>query len=107
MQDTRNTSLRPDDFDGRLKDFERRVHTLEDSYENVVRATNGEYEAQRTLAGDPPPETTVSDRERMAEERAAQGHAHSDTRSPEVRDADREKGGDPFKPRAAERAKPK
>lgn len=58
-------------FDSRLKDLERRVHTLEDRHEDIVRATHGLDESMLTLEGNPPSPESASDRERKAEERAA------------------------------------
>src|SRR4051812_19501715 len=81
-------------FEDRVKDLERRVHTLEDRHEDIVRTARADIESVRTIDGNPPPEDTASDREREAEERAATGRSHSDTRDPGVRDADRAKGGD-------------
>lgn len=62
-----NTSLERDDYDGRLKDLERRMHTLEDRHEDIIRAARADDESVRTLDGNPPPATSVSDREREAE----------------------------------------
>lgn len=98
-----NQTLDRDDYDGRLKDLERRVHTLEDRHEDIIRTAHADVEALRTIDGNPPPDTTVSDRERMADEKAKTGRAHSDMRDRETQDADRAKGGDhwtPQKPKA-------
>lgn len=86
-----NANLDPTDVLGRLKDLERRVHTLEDRHDDLIRASRSDVESLATVMGTPPPETTVSDREREAEERAATGHAHSDVRPRETRARDREK----------------
>lgn len=104
MEYVENTNLSPADFDGRLKDLERRVHTLEDRHEDIVRTARADIESVRTVDGNPPPDMTVSDRERMAEERAATGRAHSDVRSRETQEADRAKGGDPWSPQTAKPA---
>lgn len=86
-------------FEDRLKDLERRVHTMEDNYENVIRTARADIESVRTVDGNPPADTTASDRQREAEERAATGRSHSDTRAAEAQAADRKKGGDPFDPK--------
>lgn len=72
-----NQNLARDDYDGRLKDLERRMHTLEDRHEDIVRAAQADSESVRTLDGNPPPATSVSDREREADEKAAVDAQHS------------------------------